>query len=124
MTKYEKKIYEIVNKSREHMTAEGVWEELKKTYPAVSRATVYNNLNKLCDVNLIRRISLEGQPDRFDRILRHDHLVCQRCGRLSDITLEDLTASLAGQLGDDFLYYDLKVFYVCPQCRKKDGSEQ
>lgn len=124
MTKYEKKIYEIVSGSREHMTADGVLEELKKTYPAVSRATVYNNLNKLCDVNLIHRISLEGQPERYDRISRHDHLVCQRCGRLSDVTFEDLTASLAGQLGDDFLYYDLKVFYVCPECRKKDGSER
>ncbi len=124
MTKYEKKIYEIVSGSREHMTAERVLEELKKTYPAVSRATVYNNLNKLCDVNLIHRISLEGQPERYDRISRHDHLVCQRCGRLSDVTFEDLTASLKGQLGEDFIYYDLKVFYVCPECRKKDGSER
>ena len=85
---------------------------------------MYNNLNKLCDVNLIHRISLEGQPERYDRISRHDHLVCQRCGRLSDVTFEDLTASLKGQLGEDFIYYDLKVFYVCPECRKKDGSER
>lgn len=123
MTKYEKRIYQIVSDSREHMTAEQVFEELKKTYPAVSRATVYNNLNKLCDVNLIRRMSLEGQPDRYDRLLRHDHLVCQRCGKLSDITFGDLTASLKGQLGEDFLYYDLKVFYVCPECRDKEKTE-
>lgn len=123
MTKYEKRIYQIVSDSREHLTAEQVFEELKKTYPAVSRATVYNNLNKLCDVNLIRRMSLEGQPDRYDRLLRHDHLVCQRCGKLSDVTFGDLTASIKGQLGEDFLYYDLKVFYVCPECRDKEKTE-
>ena len=50
MTKYEKKIYDIVNTSREHMTAEQIFDTLKQTYPGVSRATVYNNLNKLCDV--------------------------------------------------------------------------
>ena len=85
MTKYEKQIYDIVNASDEHMTAEQVFSELQKSSPTVSRATVYNNLNKLCDVKLIRRVSLEDSPDRYDRIAKHDHLVCQKCGKLSDI---------------------------------------
>lgn len=118
MTKYEKQIYEIVNGSHDHMTAEQVFESLKKSFPAVSRATVYNNLNKLCEANLIRRVSVEGSADRYDRVKRHDHLVCQKCGKLSDVTLEDLTSPLQKQLGTDFLYYDLKVYYLCDECRK------
>ena len=110
MTKYEKQIYDIVNASRKHMTAEQVYEELQKIYPAVARATVYNNLNKLCDVKLIRRVSLEDSPDRYDRIEKHDHLVCQKCGRLSDVCFDDLTSALQKQFGDDFLSYDLKIF--------------
>ncbi len=104
MTKYEKQIYDIVNVSRKHMTAEQVYEELQKIYPAVARATVYNNLNKLCDVKLIRRVSLEDSPDRYDRIEKHDHLVCQKCGRLSDVCFDDLTSALQKQFGDDFLF--------------------
>ena len=61
-------------------------------------ATVYNNLNMLCDKELIRKISLEGSPDRYDRKRRHDHLVCRKCGRLSDMVFEDLTATLSAQL--------------------------
>lgn len=118
MTKYEKQIYEIVNGSHDHMTAEQVFESLKKSFPAVSRATVYNNLNKLCEANLIRRVSVEGSADRYDRVKRHDHLICQKCGKLSDVTLEDLTSPLQKQLGTDFLYYDLKVYYLCDECRK------
>ena len=118
MTKYEKQIYEIVNGSHDHMTAEQVFESLKKSFPAVARATVYNNLNKLCEANLIRRVSVEGSGDRYDRVKRHDHLVCQKCGKLSDVTLEDLTSPLQKQLGTDFLYYDLKVYYLCDECRK------
>ena len=83
-------------------------------------ATVYNNLNRLLEEELIRKVSVEGMPDRYDRMKKHDHLVCRRCGKLSDITLEDLTASLKKQLGDDVLYYDLKVYYVCPACREKE----
>ncbi len=125
MTKYEKMIYEIVNASREHMTADQVYGELQKFYPAVSRATVYNNLNKLSDLRLIRRLSLEDSSDRYDRIEKHDHLACQKCGKISDICFDDLTRPLKEQLGDEFLYYDLKVFYLCPDCRKaqEKGSD-
>ena len=123
MTKYEKQIFNIVNASGKHMTADQVYSELQKSYPSVSRATVYNNLNKLCDEKLIRRVSLEDSPDRYDRIAKHDHLVCQKCGKLADICFDDLTQALTKQLGNDFLYYDLKVFYICPDCQKVQSAE-
>ena len=43
---------------------------------------------------------------------------------LADISFEDLTASLQEQLGDDFYYYDLKVFYLCPECREKMKNQK
>lgn len=119
MTKYEKKIYDIVNASREHLRAEEVLVALREEYPTVSQATVYNNLNKLCADGLIRRIALPGSPIRYDRIQRHDHLVCQQCGKLADMSFADLTESLCDQLGSEVLSYDLKVTYVCPECREK-----
>ena len=120
MTKYEKDIFAIINTSRDHLTVEQIFQKLRKIHPQVVLATVYNNLNRLLEEELIRKVSVEGMPDRYDRMKKHDHLVCRRCGKLSDITLEDLTASLKKQLGDDVLYYDLKVYYVCPACREKE----
>lgn len=120
MTKYEKDIFAIINTSRDHLTVEQIFQKLREIHPQVVLATVYNNLNRLLEEELIRKVSVEGMPDRYDRMKKHDHLVCRRCGKLSDITLEDLTASLKKQLGDDVLYYDLKVYYVCPACREKE----
>ena len=120
MTKYEKDIFAIINTSRDHLTVEQIFQKLRKIHPQVVLATVYNNLNRLLEEELICKVSVEGMPDRYDRMKKHDHLVCRRCGKLSDITLEDLTASLKKQLGDDVLYYDLKVYYVCPACREKE----
>ena len=94
ITKYEKQIYHIVNFSDNHMTAEEIFDSLREIYPDVALATVYNNLKKLCDEGLIRKISLEGSIDKYDRIKKHDHLVCKKCGKLSDVCLGDLTASL------------------------------
>ena len=122
MTKYEKAIYDIIQTSHRHLTVSQVFEELKKTYPKVVMATVYNNLNKMCENGFIRKVSVEGMPDRYDRTQRHDHLVCRHCGKISDIAFEELTAHLQDQLGEAFLFYDLKVYYLCPECRKKGGN--
>ena len=117
MTKYEQEIYNIITTSIDHLTVEQIYMELKKTCPKVVMATVYNNVNKLWKAGLIRKVSIENVPDRYDRIRKHDHLVCQKCGKLADISFEDLTDSLREQMGGDFLSYDLKVFYICPECQ-------
>lgn len=119
LTKYGKKILEIVTASSGHMTAEEIFDALRQTYPAVVLATVYNNLNRLCQEDLIRKVSVEGMPDRYDRTLRHDHLVCKQCGRLLDIDLGDLTAQLEQKARISILSYDLKLMYLCEDCRKK-----
>ena len=122
MTKYEKRIYEIINNSSSHMTVEQIYKLLKADFPGVVLATVYNNLNKLYRDRLINKISFEGMPDRYDKIIKHDHIVCQSCGKLTDINFNDLTESLKKQFGSEFLSYELKVFYLCPDCRKKHGT--
>ena len=123
MTKYGTKILEIVSASRSHMTAEEIFHALRQTYPTVVLATVYNNLNRLWQEDLIRKVSVEGMTDRYDRIQRHDHLVCKNCGRLLDVDLGDLTAQLEEKAGISILSYDLKLTYLCEECRKKISTK-
>ena len=124
MTRYEKAIYDLINGSQSHLTAAQVFVLLRQSYPGVVPATVYNNLNKLCAAGLIRRISVEGMPDRYDAVRRHDHLVCRRCGCISDVELEDLSESLRRQLGEAFESYDLKVFGLCGGCMEREKSPE
>lgn len=120
--RYNKVILDIINNSDTHLTAEQVFFELKKEYPAVVLATVYNNLNSLCQQGKIRKISVEGCTERYDKNTRHDHLVCRRCGKLSDIHLEDITEQLKKQVGFEIDGYDIKVQYLCPECRAKEND--
>ena len=123
MTKYGEKILEIIEASRSHLTAEQVFAQLRKTYPQVVLATVYNNLNRLWEEEQIRKVSVEGMPDRYDRIARHDHLVCKGCGKLLDVDLEDMTSMLEKQVGIPILAYDLKLVYLCEECRRKSHEK-
>lgn len=119
MKRYANAILTLINESSNHLTAEQVFLELKKTEPKIVLASVYNNLNALTERGLIRKVSLDGQADRYDKIKKHDHLVCRKCGRLADFEFGDLTENLSAQLHSDVFKYDLKVFYECPECRNK-----
>ncbi len=124
VTEYAKKILEIVTGSHSHMTAEQIFEALRRTNPKVVRATVYNNLNRLWAEGRVRKVSVEGMPDRYDRAERHDHLVCRGCGRLLDVDLGDLTEQLEQRVGRSILSYDLKLLYLCETCRERSRQEE
>lgn len=120
MKGYREKILEIVNGSNDHLTAEQIFQKIREIYPQIVLATVYNNINRLAAQGCIRRISLEGCPDRYDKAIRHDHMVCKVCGKLSDVQLKDLTEQLEKELGQKILSYDLKLQYICPECSGKE----
>ncbi|WP_312447055.1 Fur family transcriptional regulator [Lacrimispora sp.] len=123
MTTNSELILNVINISEDHLTAEQIFLKLKETSTKIALATVYNNLNALYENNLIRKVVVEGYPDRYDKIVRHDHLVCKQCGRLTDIMLKDLTIKLKEEIGEDILSYDLKVSYICPSCRQVKVSK-
>ena len=123
MTKYAQQILDIINTCSDHLTAGQIYLRLKASNSKIVLATVYNNLNLLCQQDRVRKVSLEGYPDRYDKIVKHDHLVCKKCGALSDICLSDLTAQLQEQIPEEIISYDLKVNYICPSCRSKAEKE-
>ena len=112
MTTYAKKILELIEASDCHMTAEQVFDALRSTYPRVVLATVYNNLNRLCAQGAVRKVSVEGMPDRYDKTRKY-------CGKLADVDLGDLTRQLEKTAGIPILSYDLKLLYVCEECKNK-----
>lgn len=124
MTKYASGILDIVSRPGGHLTAEQIFWEMKREYPAIVMATVYNNLNALCAQGAIRRLRLEGQPDRYDRTIRHDHMVCRRCGELTDVFIGDLTDRLRAETGFEVDFYELKISWICKKCREKEASAE
>lgn len=119
LTKYGEQILTIVMRKGEHPTAEQVFMEMKVNNPKIAQGTVYNNLNALVDEGRIIRISEPGFPDRFDNTTRHDHMVCIKCGRLADVKLPDFTEEIERNSGKKIISYDLRIRYICPECRNK-----
>ena len=118
MTKYAEQILDLVLCSAEHPTAEQIFWQMKQKNPKIAQATVYNNLNALVADGKLIRLPQPGSPDRYDNTTRHDHLICTRCGALTDFRFTDLTRDIESALGTRIRSYDLRIHYVCPACRK------
>lgn len=121
MAKLRDQILEILKASDGHMTAEQMYLYCQNNGVKVSMASVYRILGNLADDGYIRKVSVAGQPDVFDKTLpQHEHLVCSKCGKVTDIQLSGLQEILSTQLEDSIESYDLCIRYVCPGCRKKN----
>ena len=118
MTKQRAAILEVLRSDMCHHTAEELFELAKQKLPAISRATVYNNLHSLEQEQFIRRISGDGGPDRYDNsYVPHGHLVCTLCGGVFDIDIPGLDNILEECIGSRAESYELKVKGRCERCR-------
>ena len=101
-----------------HHTADEIFSLAKNKLPGISRATVYNNLKYLESEKLIRRITGDDLSDRYDNsYIPHGHMICEDCGKVKDFNLKDFDKQLSDAIGSDFNSYELKVRYLCDECK-------
>ena len=93
---------------------------MKREHPSIALGTVYKHLNGLAEEGLLLRITEPGSPDRYDRTERHDHLICSRCGKITDVRLPDMQERIREAPGQEILFYDLRIRYICPACREQE----
>lgn len=120
MTKQRAAIIKAMNDNCGHFTAEEIYIFAQKEYPSIVRATIYNNLNSMVEEGMIRRICQSGQPDRYDRNpMPHEHIICESCGRVVDVSLCDFKQRLSSELECEVDDYELVIHCKCPECREQ-----
>ena len=79
-------IADYVLRTREHPSADQVWEVVRARVPMVSRATVYNTLNLFVQKKLLRELILAEGKIVFDpKTERHHHFIDQKTGDIHDV---------------------------------------
>ena len=118
MTKQKRTILNIIENSCEHLNAKQVYMLAKFQIPNIAFGTVYNNLNTLVEESKISRVQVVGMPDRFERnFILHNHICCDKCGKLTDIDLGDINGEFVKRTGYDIIRYDLMLHYLCDDCK-------
>jgi len=89
--------------------------------PGISFATVYNSLRYLKNGGLIGEVRFGADRTRYDRKLkRHDHAICNDCGKLVDIELsipDGLIKEAAKRSKFQAGSIELTLRGLCPECR-------
>lgn len=100
-------VYDTLNQSREHPTAEEIYRTILTHHPdlGVSMATVYNTLETLCDIGLARKHPGSGKNGsaRYDAHCKcHPHLRDHDSGKIMDLP-PDLAQEVFESLSTDMI---------------------
>ncbi len=88
-------VLELLYETNCHYTAEEMLEALRARGTPLSVATLYQNLRQLVERGLLRKVTGPDGVVRYDANLEpHHHLICRRCGRMVDVAVEGLPATL------------------------------
>lgn len=82
-------IQDIVQRTNSHPTAYWIFNKAKKEISNISLGTVYRNLSQLNKDGVIN-IFYDDNIARYDwNTVAHDHLKCNKCGKIIDIKLHN-----------------------------------
>ncbi|HHB79859.1 MAG TPA: transcriptional repressor [Saprospiraceae bacterium] len=108
-----------------HLDAEDLFLHMKNQEYRVSRATVYNTLELLVEVDLVKKQQFGNNITLFEKSLgykQHDHLICTKCGKVIEFCDPRIqqTKSMVEELIDfEIAYHSLNIYGLCGDCRKK-----
>jgi Fe2+ or Zn2+ uptake regulation protein len=121
LTKQRQAVLQVIRESDEHLTANEVFERARQLLPGIAFATVYNSLRYLKNERLIGEVRFGADCTRYDRTLkRHDHAICNDCGRLVDLELkipDELIREAAKRSKYEPGSVEVTLRGLCPECK-------
>ena len=108
-----------------HLSIEELYRAVKKVNPRVGYATVYRTLKLLKEIGLAAERHFDDGQARFEPVeaesLHHDHIICQRCGKIVEFNseeLEKLQERIARFLGFVVSRHRMELYGICAECRE------
>ncbi|MFW6108034.1 MAG: Fur family transcriptional regulator [bacterium] len=127
MSRQRRAILEQFSRPGRHLTADMVYDSVRRSLPSISMGTVYRNLDRLCSEGRIRKLPLCGTQSWYDGgVHPHAHVRCLDCGAIRDVEAEafaDLDAVADDASEYDVVGHELQFYGLCPACRaRNDGA--
>ena len=126
VTRQRLEVAEALGRVADHPSVERIHRDLLQRGVQVGTATVYRTIDLLVESGLVRQHDFGEGYRRFEAAperMHHEHLICQRCGRVVEFTnerLERMLEMVADEM--DFLHrrHRVEIYGLCPECRRRD----
>ncbi|NOZ24918.1 MAG: transcriptional repressor [Nitrospirae bacterium] len=108
-----------------HPAAEDIYRDVRKSFPTMSFATVYNTLEALKRRGEIIELTIDPERKHYDpNTDPHHHLICLSCKRIVDVHKDfKINIPRAQRQGFRVTGNHIEFYGVCPDCMKKGGVD-
>jgi len=126
VTRQRLEIADALTRVPDHPSVIRIQQELARRGVPVGTATVYRTLDLLVESGLVRAHNFGDGFKRFEPApdqARHEHLICQRCGRVVEFTndrLERMLEMIADELSFLHRRHRVEIYGLCVECRGRD----
>lgn len=117
-------ILEKIFSINDHFDIESLYAALEVDSYHVSRATVYNTIDLLCDCGLVRKHQFGNQQAQYEKVggmVNHHHLICTECGKIKEVKDSEFIGYMNSKKYQAFTtsYFSLYVYGQCNNCVRK-----
>jgi Fur family ferric uptake transcriptional regulator len=123
-------IASIFLKEKSHVSAEELYDRVKRKDASIGYSTVYRTLKLIVSAGLGSQRKFQADQSVFEPELvgkHHDHLVCLKCGRIIEFEnkkIEDLQRDVAEANSFEIKEHRLTLYGYCSNCRVKRGRNR
>ena len=114
-------ILEYLDGNKSHPSADDIYSEIRKKYPMMSFATVYNTIETLKKRGELVELTIDPERRHYDPdTSHHHHLICKTCKKIADIHKDFSIHIPEDQKGMfEVLGNHIEFYGICPTCKTK-----
>ena len=113
------RILDLLRSTETHPTADWLYERLKPEFPKLSLGTVYRNLGRLVENEVLKSIDINGAV-HYDSILaNHQHFLCKFCDKVYDINIdtEEFVSEIGTKTTHEIDNCQIRLTGTCEECK-------
>ncbi len=115
-------IAEVLAGSKDHPSAQEIYERVREQLPHITRGTIYNTLNTLVQRGFVQALAFPGGVRYDTNLTSHVNLVCIECGSILDALgyedrIDRLRQELSTNIRFDIVSQRLDFYGRCARCR-------
>ena len=121
----------VLNKTKEHLSVDEIYLEVKKIHSSAGLASVYRTLDVLTELGLVHKLEFGEGKARYELVSEkenhdnHHHLICTTCSKIIhyDELLDEeraMSKETAKKLTEKYKFqidrHNVQYFGICEKC--------
>src|SRR5688500_17065221 len=116
-------VAELIGARQGHFTAAELLGDARSSGLRIGRATIFRTLELFAELGVLERLDLPSGEHAYVACapLHHHHVVCERCGRTSEVDdrgIQAVTHEVARRTGFRIDSHRLEMYGLCPECQR------